>query len=51
MPATVSASGKYAHLALPASPLRNVETKLPTAVRDFAFLYLKLGLRLKVHPR
>jgi opacity protein-like surface antigen len=33
-----------------ASPLRNVETKTPTAVRDFASLYVMPGLRLKMRP-
>ena len=33
-----------------ASPLRNVESRTPTAVRDFASLYLMPGLRLKMRP-
>jgi len=33
-----------------AAPLRNVETKTPTAVRDFASFYLMPGLRLKMRP-
>ncbi|MBY0375588.1 MAG: porin family protein [Bryobacteraceae bacterium] len=33
-----------------ASPLRNVDSNIPTAVRDFASLYLTPGVRVKFRP-